>query len=92
MTKQSTKHLLSLNSGIVKHWRYGSVQGATSFLEICSFKGHTDSVAALALDGRFLYSASADRTVRCWDVRNEFCLQTSGVTKVYKSTLQHLAY
>ena len=37
-------------------------------LKVCS--GHTDNVRVLALDSRFLYSGSWDKTIRCWDLQN----------------------
>jgi WD40 repeat protein len=37
-------------------------------LKVCT--GHSDNVRVLALDSRFLYSGSWDKTIRCWDLQN----------------------
>jgi WD40 repeat protein len=43
------------------------------------FKGHTDSVNCLALDGKILFSGSDDKTIRLWDtVSNQFLTYIDG--------------
>lgn len=50
------------NSGVVRKWAFWG----TRVLE-ASYEGHEDAILCFAVDGNFLYSGSADKTVRVWE-------------------------
>lgn len=58
------------NRGIIYRWSLDSTacQG--------EYKGHTDAVTGFALDHHFLYSCSADLTIRMWETQQGYLAHT----------------
>lgn len=61
-----------LQSGQLQLWE------AATGRPLCTFPGHADvvTVACLTLDGRYVLSGSADRTLRLWELATGRCLRT----------------
>mmetsp|Transcript_73327 Transcript_73327/g.203436 ORF Transcript_73327/g.203436 Transcript_73327/m.203436 type:complete len:738 (-) Transcript_73327:78-2291(-) len=70
------------NAGIVRKWAFRG----TKVLE-AEYMGHTSAVVCFAVDGNFLYSGSADCTIRIWETSQGYELK---VVQVHKVTPQAL--
>jgi len=70
------------NAGIVRRWSFA----ATGRLE-AEYEGHEDAVVCFASDGHFLFSGSADCTIRIWETSQGYELK---VVRVHGVTVQAL--
>lgn len=73
------------NAGIIRKWDQWGHAKLDSKLE-----GHEDAITCFAVGGTFLYSGSADRTVRIWDTSTGDALKTLTFHKVALQALLFL--
>uniref|UniRef100_A0A6U6H4D5 Uncharacterized protein n=1 Tax=Zooxanthella nutricula TaxID=1333877 RepID=A0A6U6H4D5_9DINO len=70
------------NSGVIRRWAFWG----TKRLE-AEYEGHEDAITCFAVDGHFLFSGSADSTVRIWETLQGYELKT---VKMHSVTVQAL--
>eukprot|EP00929_Paragymnodinium_shiwhaense_P016337 TRINITY_DN124628_c0_g1_i1.p1 TRINITY_DN124628_c0_g1~~TRINITY_DN124628_c0_g1_i1.p1 ORF type:complete len:751 (-),score=71.76 TRINITY_DN124628_c0_g1_i1:102-2354(-) len=70
------------NGGVIQKFAFWGVKQREA-----EYKGHTDAVVCFAIDGNFLYSGSADRTIRIWETSRGFELK---VVEMHSVTPQAL--
>lgn len=70
------------NAGIVRKWAFWGAGKLEA-----EYEGHEDSVVCFAVDGHFLFSGSADCTVRIWETTQGYELK---VVRVHQVTVQSL--
>jgi WD40 repeat protein len=54
--------------GIILVWRFDAA--TSTFVQLSRCEGHTRAVMALIMHDKFIWSGSADRTLRVWDITN----------------------
>ncbi|CAK7347988.1 unnamed protein product [Dovyalis caffra] len=62
-------------NGVILVWK-GSTEKANPFQLATSLEGHTGAVNCLAVGAKWLYSGSADSTIRVWDLDTLQCIRT----------------
>lgn len=62
-------------NGVILAWK-GSTESKNPFQLATSLEGHTGAVTCLAVGAKWLYSGSADSTIRVWDLDTLQCIYT----------------
>lgn len=62
-------------NGAILAWK-GSTESKNPFQLATSLEGHTGAVTCLAVGAKWLYSGSADSTIRVWDLDTLQCIYT----------------
>mmetsp|Transcript_80063 Transcript_80063/g.226597 ORF Transcript_80063/g.226597 Transcript_80063/m.226597 type:complete len:742 (+) Transcript_80063:88-2313(+) len=70
------------NEGVIRKWAFWGVGQLEA-----AYEGHEDAIICFAVDGNFLFSGSADCTVRVWETSQGYELK---VVRVHEVTVQSL--